>query len=246
MYDYYDLLSKRRSVRKYDAASPLTKTELDEIMAALTFFTPLLPDIRVEYELVKRTDTNAKFGEYGIRIYSEKKPNYLINAGYLLEQLDLFLAARGIGACWYGLAGRPKPSACPEGTAYVILMVFGKSDGELFRSEVSQFTRKKQSETWFGETISGVTEAALIAPSACNSQPWRIENKGGILKVCRDPKPSIKLPRTHAAYFNSIDMGIFLYFLETALKHTSCNFERTVFEPSDDTSKYIPIAEYKL
>ncbi len=246
MNDYYDLLSKRRSVRRYDGALPITAAELDEIKTALSTFTALLPDIRVEFELVKRESTNAKFGEYGIRIYSEKKPNYLLNAGYILEQLDLFLASRGIGACWYGLASRPKPSECPKGTAYVILMVFGRSDGELFRGNEKEFVRKKQDDTWFGEAISGVTEKALLAPSACNSQPWRIKNEGGSLFVYRDSRPSFKLPRTHAVYFNSIDMGIFLCFLETALKHNSICFERTIFEECEEKKDYIPIAEYKL
>ena len=245
MNDYYDLLARRRSVRKYDESAPLTQAELDEITAFLDTLTPLIDGIEVAFTLLKRTETNAKFGEYGIRMFSEKKPNYLVNAGFMLEQFDLFLASRGIGACWYGLAGRPKPSACPKGTAYVILIVFGRSDGELFRGDISEFNRRPQDELWTGDFAADVKEKALLAPSACNSQPWRIVSEKGILSVFRDPHNRSNVPRSFAPFFNSIDMGIFLCFLETALTHNGISFTRAVLEP-EDGAKLIPIAEYTI
>ena len=38
-----------------------------------------------------------------ILLYSEEKENYLMNIGYLGEQLDLYLASLNIGSLWFGL-----------------------------------------------------------------------------------------------------------------------------------------------
>ncbi len=97
---YYDMIFKRKSVRRYDPTLHVTAAELDGIRDMLGRLTPLLPDIAVECDIVTREQTTCKFGEYCLLFYSQEKQGDLLNAGYMLEQLDLYLASVDIGACW--------------------------------------------------------------------------------------------------------------------------------------------------
>ena len=47
------------------------------------------------------------------------------------------------------------------------------------------------------------------------------------------------------AFYNSIDMGIFLYFLELTLSHNGFSFQRTL-SPENNNSNLISIATYTL
>ena len=55
------------------------------------------------------------------------------------------------------------------------------------------------------------------------------------------------MPADKVAYYNRIDMGIFLCFLELCLKHEKIAFERKLFEDmSDDEREETAFAEYLL
>ena len=41
-----------------------------------------------------------------LAFFSEVKDGYAANAGFMMQQMDLFLSANGIGSCWQG---GPKP-----------------------------------------------------------------------------------------------------------------------------------------
>lgn len=99
MKELYDIIFKRKSMRKFDETLFLTEKELVEIKQEIEKLIPLVDDIRVKFEIVERASTTAKRGEYCMLMYSEKKPHYLLNVGYLLEQMDLLLASHDIGVC---------------------------------------------------------------------------------------------------------------------------------------------------
>jgi len=49
------------------------------------------------------------------------------------------------------------------------------------------------------------------------------------------------------AYYNRIDIGIFLAFLEVCLNHDKIKFERELFvDNTDDTSEEVLVAKYKV
>ena len=74
------------------------KKELDEIKEKLNHLKPLIEDIGITYKIVKREETNCKWnGEYCLLVYSKEKENYLLNVGYMIEQLDLYMASLNIG-----------------------------------------------------------------------------------------------------------------------------------------------------
>lgn len=245
MTDRYDMIFKRKSVRNYDEGFTLSEKELDGITAETKKLIPLCPEIKVVFELVPRKETSAVRGEYCLLMYSETKAGYLVNAGYMLQQLDLYLASENIGACWYGIA-KPKADKTKDGLSYVVMFSLGKSRPTDFRTDVSQFLRSGREAIWQGDFDPAVTEAVRLAPSACNSQPWRITSGDGKITVFRKTNIVTAIPITKMDHYNTIDMGICLCHLETALSHVGIGFERTFFPSGEKNGSLIKIAEYRL
>ena len=167
----YEAIFKRKSFHLFRGVGEdrLVKSELEAIVAAWKGFKRLRPEIRTAVRIVPAREVNFKRdAEYCILIYSEKKENYLMNAGYIGEQLDLWLVSHNIGSLWFGI---------------------------------------------------GIADIARFAPSACNTQPWYVENKDGILTVFRYRQPGKRgiMPAASVSYYNRIDIGIYLCILEVCM-----------------------------
>jgi hypothetical protein len=97
----YDAIFTRKSVRKYDM-TPLSEEVMDEIKNYADNLKPLDDSIRYSMSFLSEVDSKllipAKVAPHYICIYSEKKDGYLMNAGFLLQQIDLYLSAKGIGS----------------------------------------------------------------------------------------------------------------------------------------------------
>lgn len=245
MKELLNAVYKRKSVRKY-SETKLTEEELSAVKEYLANAKPLLPDVKVEYEIVPCKETNCKFNaEYCLLVYSEEANLWLANVGYILEQWDLYLAEKNIGVCWYGM-GRVEEKE-RNGLKYAVMLSFGKTEEE-YRSDVSQFNRKKASEIWSiggTENVSSLAEIVRLAPSAVNSQPWKVVEEGNTLKVYREKS---KIPVLAGILFkgwNKVDIGIFLAFLEIALQNEGYTFERTL-HPDTDTKKSVLTATYTI
>ena len=165
--------------------------------------------------------------------------------GYLGEQLDLWLAAHHIGSLWYGIGKPDEPEW--DGLDFVIMLAVHKvNDDAKFRQDLFRAKRKPLHEVWSGDGL-GAAEIARFAPSACNSQPWFTENDGGALNVYRCRKPGrvgIMTPSA-AAYYNRIDMGIYLCFLELCLCKNGVAFARTLC-PDDGAGERTRVAVYHI
>ncbi|MEA4816665.1 MAG: nitroreductase family protein [Lachnospiraceae bacterium] len=244
MKELYDTIFKRKSMRKFDDTLSLTEEDLKKIKCQAEKIVPLDAGIKVKIELVNKSETTVKRGEYCFLFYSEKKSGYLLNAGYMLEQMDLFLASRDIGVCWYGLAKPKKSSLC--GLDYVIMIAFGKSCSKDFRKSISEFRRKAIEEIWDGDFDSEVKKAVRLAPSACNTQPWRVKSKDKEIKVFRDTKIKSFIPKSMLAYYNPIDMGIFLCYMEIVLLSKNYRFERVLADEGNKGDDLIEIAVYNI
>ncbi len=95
--------------------------------------------------------------------------------------------------------------------------------------------RKPLEEIWIGSTLN-IAEIVRFTPSACNTQPWIVENTGKELEIYRFKKPGKRgiMPADKVRYYNKIDMGIFFFMLETCLEHENFTVERTLFEDTTD------------
>lgn len=246
---YYKEIFKRKSFHLFRNAGSekLTDSELRDIEEAWSSFEPLYPDIRTAIRIVPASKVNFKRdAEYCILIYSETKDNCLMNAGYLGEQLDLFLVSRDIGTLWFGI-GRPDLKSF-NGMDYVIMIAVRKiADPALFRKDMFKSKRKALEEIWSGPTL-GVAEIARFAPSACNSQPWYTVNKDGILTVSRYKKPGKRgiMPAAAVSFYNRIDIGIFLCILEICMTEKRIGFSRELFPDNRDDTEFSKVAEYRL
>lgn len=74
-----------------------------------------------------------------------------------------------------------------------------------------------------------------------------MENTGNELKVYRYKEPGKRgiMPVDKVHYYNKIDIGIFLYMLETCLEHEGISYERRLLEDRADEEKTL-VATYKM
>lgn len=232
----YNEIFRRKSFHHFTNTIPFSDSDLNLINDTITNVTPLDKNIKTKLLLVKENLTSCKLGsEYCILFYSEKKDFYLENIGYIGEQIDLILTKNNIGTLWCGL-GKTK-NTFYEGLNYVIMMCISKVDESLFRNDISSFKRKKLDKIWSGDLLP-ISNDILISPSSCNSQPWFIENINNELLVYRN-KESAKfgiIPLKVMHYYNQIDMGICLYFIEICLMHHNYTFNRLLIK-NDNNSK---------
>lgn len=240
----YEMIFKRKSFHLFRGTGDLSLSdgELASIRTAWSGFTPLDPSIRTAIRIAPCLGPRG--AEYCILFYSEKKDGYLQNIGYLGEQMDLYLVSENIGTLWLGL-GKPD-EATFDGLDYVIMIAIRKlADGSLFRKDMFKSKRDPVEKIWQGERIDGVTELVRFAPSACNSQPWFVKNDGALSVFRRFGKLGI-MPKNTALYFNRIDMGIFLSFLDLCLKHRGIAFRRELFCDGGDAQPLTLNAVYHL
>lgn len=242
----YDMIFKRKSFHIFKEIRHLAAEELQDIRGHYDTLVPLRPNIRTAMRIVPAGETTCKRGqEYCILLYSERKDGYLQNIGYLGQQLELYLASRDIGALWFGIGKVDEPQF--DGLDFVIMLAMAKMPSNQFRKNMFKAKRKPLEEMWQGEPLAGVSEIVRFSPSACNTQPWFVRREGTLLTVYRYKKPGKRgiMPKDKVAYYNQIDMGIYLLMLETCLKHEGINFERTIFSDDGDSDRELTkTAEY--
>ena len=200
----------RRSCRSY-SSEPLTRAELAEIEDFSKTLVPLDSAIQTSMQIVPGDAVRFYFpwkAPQLIAFFSENKPGYLENAGFLLQQMDLWLQSRGLGVCWLGL-GKPKNQVkTPEGMEFVILLAFG-TPKEVLSREKRKFNRKTMAEIsdWEDKKL----ECVRVAPSSTNSQPWYFTHEGETIHAFRSEAGLLR----HAMLgtMNRIDMGIALAHL---------------------------------
>ncbi len=226
MEKLYNAIFHRKSIRKYDM-TPLPTDVLSEIKHYANNVKSLVPTIKTKFSYL--TAENVKNllpikAPHYICIYSEKAEHYLMNAGFMLQQIDLYLSARGIGSCWLGLAKPAKgvPTQI-SGMDFIIMLAFGNSAETLHRADVSEFKRKNLDEIGVVSGDYDILNAVRLAPSASNSQPWFITGNAEKIQVIR-----VKLGTIRALIYdklNQIDIGIALSHLYIAAKMKGRNVE---------------------
>lgn len=249
MIDFYDTIFKRKSFHLFRGVGNdrITQGELDAIEKAYNEFDALYPEIKTAIRILPASKVNFKRdAEYCILIYSEKKDNYLMNAGYIGEQLDLYLVQHDIGSLWYGIGKPDEPTY--NGLEYVIMIAIHKvSDQSKYRKDMFKSKRKALEEVWSGDDL-GIANVARFAPSACNTQPWFVENNSSLLVVHRYKKPGKRgiMPAAAVSYYNRIDIGIYLCILEICMHIKGISFSRELFIDSGSDAEFTKVAEYTL
>ena len=215
----YETIFKRKSVRKYDL-TPLDERTLAEIMAHISVLKPMYDNIKIEMKIVSQKDVksllSAKAPHY-IAVFSETEDGYLTNVGFMLQQMDLFLSANGIGSGWQGMPKPTKEILNSSKLEFVILLAFGKPKELLHRESVSEFKRKPLREITNIKGADELLEPGRLAPSAMNSQQWFFTGDASTIHAYRAKSNFITAFMFEK--MSKISMGIAICHLWIAAKH---------------------------
>ena len=247
MKNFYQEIFKRKSFHFFIGGEKTTEDDVNAISEFIKTTEPLYPDIKTEIKIVPEKETTCHRGaDYCILFYSETKGDYLRNIGYIGEQIDLFLASLNIGALWFGI-GKTKEKEI-DGLEYVIMIAFKRMPEKSFRKDMFKSKRKPIGEIWSGEQMD-IANIMRFTPSACNTQPWFVENKEDTLLIYRYKKPGKRgiMPVDKVMFYNRIDIGIFLYILETCLNEKGIEYQRELLpDLSDSEIEKTLSAKYKM
>lgn len=244
----YDMIFKRKSFHLFRniGNEHITAEEIKDIENKFKKLTPLVEDIKVKIKVVK--DTTCKRGqEYCILFYSEKKNNYLQNIGYLGEQLDLYLVSKNIGTLWFGIGKVEEPQL--DGLDFVIMIAIAKVDSaDKFRKNMYKSKRKGLQEIWIGDNYLDIANIVRFAPSACNTQPWIVESSAKEIKIYRYRKKGKRgiMPKDKVIYYNQIDIGIFLCFLDLCLENSNIDYDKELYIEENYENEKNLTATYKI
>ena len=129
------------------------------------------------------------------------------------------------------------------------MIAIAKIDSEeKFRKDMYKSKRKELSEIWNGNYYLDIANIVRFTPSACNTQPWIVDSEKDELKIYRYKKSGKRgiMPENKVIYYNQIDIGIFLYFLELCLNKNNINYNRTIFEEENHEREKNLTAIYKI
>ena len=245
----YEMIFKRKSFHLFRdiGHEQISDDEIKDIELQFTKLKPLVDDIKVKMKIVKDVGSCRRGQEYCILFYSEKKDNYLQNIGYLGEQLDLYLVSKNIGTLWFGI-GKVEEKQI-EGLDFVIMIAIAKVDNpDKFRKNMFKSKRKEVKEIWNGDYYLDIANIVRFAPSACNTQPWIVDSAEDELKVYRYRKEGKRgiMPKDRVIYYNQIDIGIFLYFLELCLEKKNIKFDKELYVEENHENEKNLTAIYRM
>ena len=245
----YDMIFKRKSFHLFRniGNEHISDGELKDIGEYFNTLKPLVDDIKVKIKIVQDGVTCKRGQEYSILFYSEKKDNYLQNIGYLGEQLDLYLVSRNIGTLWFGI-GKVEEKQL-DGLDYVIMIAIAKVDSaDKFRKDMFKSKRKELNEIWQGDNYLKIANIVRFTPSACNTQPWKVESSENELKVYRYRKEGKRgiMPKDRVIYYNQIDIGIFLCFLELCFDKNNIKYNRNLYVEENHEAEKNITASYQI
>ncbi|CAH2214854.1 nitroreductase family protein [Tepidibacter aestuarii] len=215
-------MKSRKSIRKYQE-KPVSKKDFEKIAQFITQAKPLHKETDMDVivfedgEKIKQTFTGiAKLyakvkAPHYLAFTSETKEGYLENIGFIGEQIVLRMTELGIATCWLGSPIDQKIFSrianVKNNQSYIILIAFGYPE-----TEFSFITNRKRLK--IEEFVSGdiydihvpIIEALNIAPSAVNSQPWRVVSEGNTWHIYLNWKNALNKKILYT--MNKIDIGI--------------------------------------
>lgn len=216
----FETIYNRKSVRKY-IMEDLSEEKLESIRKYNEEIIPLYPEIKTRMEIVSYKERKNRINgmlsikaPYYLLFFSEKREGDLLNAGYMMEQMVLYLTMKGLGSCYLG---NMKSKIDSAGNRLVITVAFGKPDRKVERSEKETKRLTLDKLCIFKEDVNRsfltMLEAARLAPSSFNRQPWRfvVYNKR-MHMFCKRPL----LPIKYTQDISKIDMGIALSHISIA------------------------------
>lgn len=204
----YESIFTRKSTRDF-TATPLSESKIDELRVFIENVPPLLPDAAICYKIV---------GPEGVKgMGVPKAPHYILIsappqvlrntcAGFLFQHAELFLYAEGYATRWLGMLKSKE-----QDKNFVIGMAFGEP-------------AKPEHRT---------IEAARLAPSGLNGQPWYFIAENESIHVYQKQKIDGVLGLAYKMM--DLDVGIALCHLAVASKELGRSFHFSITESAPKT-----------
>lgn len=191
--DLYEAIFVRKSTRRFQSTA-VDGGVLTGIGRYYEEVPRLVPGIATEIGIMDNTDgKHAPKGLLGVKapyyliIYSEKKDRYMMNAGFIMEYLSLHLLTRGLGSCILGSVSVPKAIQDRGNKTFVMAMAFGFPRDSATRPQLQARRIPMDKLCLFREDPGRqgrcLLEAARLAPSSMNRQPWRFVAKKKAIHV---------------------------------------------------------------
>jgi nitroreductase len=229
----YEAIFKRKSIRDYESTS-IESNRLEEISGKLQSLTPLISGIKTEFKIISPDQVTRKLrinAPHYIAAFSEAKDRYKVNVGFMLQQMDLYFSATGLGSCWLGIPQPTKEVTDSSNLEFIILMSFGNSKETIYRSGASEFKRKPLTEITNMEGAHELLEPARLAPSAVNLQNWYFTGNMNTIHAYSS-KPNFLRNIVGGSYY-PVNMGIALCHLQLAAEYNGWK-TKFVFDGSED------------
>lgn len=213
----YDTIFSRKSIRNY-YQERIDWAILEDILAFADKLPMLFDGIKVEYKLINNIEENQGFNgpftvkaPYYIVLSSEKKDNYLLNAGYVMQQINLYIESKGLGTCFMGGASPGMGLKKTIRYDYIITLAFGKPKSEPYRDPIEAKRLSENELVVYKEDASvdihNILKAARLAPSSMNNQPWRFVVYKNHIHIFTKKNPWFAKPMDKT---KMIDMGIMM------------------------------------
>lgn len=216
--ELYNTIYKRKSIRQYNM-TPLDDSVLTEISDYIAQLETLYAGLEMETKIVTTEQVKTGFQKpapHYVAIFSEKNDKNLLNIGFMIQLLSLYLTNRGIGSCWQGIPSPMSELKKSSKYEFVIFLAFGNTEEPICRKDISEFKRNSINEITDIKDLDDLLEPARLAPSAVNNQPWFFTgDKNTIHVYCKELNifKGFLLKK-----YNMMDVGIALSHLWLAIK----------------------------
>ena len=179
----YEAIFARKSVRKYNMKS-LAPEVLEEIGHYCQNVPSLFGDMDAEFRILSYSDhvlaavsPFAVKAPYYLVVYMKPQARACMTAGYILEQISLYLYTIGLGSCFIGGRVLKKKYQYAGEKEQIMILAFGEGKEEVTRKPADVRRRSLEELCVYKEVprqwMKQLLEAARMAPSSMNSQPWR-------------------------------------------------------------------------
>ena len=217
----FEAIFVRKSVRSYTNEGISPKV-LEDILKQFDEINGLFGGVETELAIFDNRQNDYKMlsilgikAPYYLVLYSEEKDRAMMNAGYLMEQLSLYMYTRGIGSCFIGNPIIKKKYQYRDKKRMMVVMAFGKPKGSCYRKQAEAKRLSLDDLCVYKETprqwMKQLLDAARMAPSSMNSQPWRFVVFDSRIHIFSKKHPSDKLGK-----WDEVNFGIMLANMMTA------------------------------
>lgn len=200
----YETIFSRRTVKNFDMA-PLDHNILQDVLSFVNH-TNQIGGQTAQFQIAAAGEVSDKTAPHYLLAYCADNDAAYANVGYVMANAELYLQSKGYGSHWLAMA---KPNHNKK--EFCILLAFGRTD-EPERKGLDEFKRLPVAK--ISNADNSIINAARLAPSAMNKQPWKIVFSDGTINICTASRGLVDalLP----AKWSKIDLGIITRYLQIA------------------------------